>query len=251
MREAAVVFNKVGKCYPLYHHVTSGIKHFLFHLPRSLRSVRKERFEVFSGVSFEIQRGETFGIIGSNGAGKSTILGLIAGVIKPSYGRVFVKGRVSSFLELGAGFHPELTGRENIVLCGVLMGLTRAEVLGKMEQIIGYSELSDFIDQPIRVYSSGMLARLGFSVVAHLDPDILLVDEVLAVGDMRFQQKCLDTMHNFKRRGVTIVFVSHAMESVKSICDRAMWIDERAVRKIGAPDEVTAAYASHVGTCVA
>ncbi len=244
MTEAAVVFDKVSKYYPLYHHITGGIKHFLFNLPRSLRSVRKERFEVFRDVSFKVQKGEAFGIIGSNGAGKSTILGLIAGVLKPTTGKVIVKGRVSPFLELGAGFHPELTGRENIILCGVLMGLTKAEVLKKMDEIVEYSELSDFIDQPIRVYSSGMLARLGFSVVAHLDPEILLIDEVLSVGDMHFQKKCHDTMFSFKKKGVTIVFVSHGLPTVVELCDRAMWIDDRTVKIIGAPDEVTAAYSS-------
>jgi lipopolysaccharide transport system ATP-binding protein len=242
MSDAVITFDSVSKSYPLYHHVMGGIKHFLFNLRKGVQSIRKNRFEVFRDISFEVQRGESFGIIGSNGSGKSTTLGLIAGVLKPTSGKVTIKGRISPFLELGAGFHPELTGRENILLCGVLMGLTRAEVSEKMSQIIEYSELSEFIDQPIRVYSSGMLARLGFSVVAHLDPEILLIDEVLAVGDMHFQKKCHDTMLGFRERGVTMVFVSHALPTVVEICDRAMWLDNHTVKALGPPSEVTAAY---------
>ena len=242
MTEAVITFDNVSKSYPLYHHVMGGIKHFLFNLRKGVQSIRKNSFEVFHNISFEIQRGESFGIIGSNGSGKSTTLGLIAGVLKPTSGKVIVKGRISPFLALGAGFHPELTGRENIVLCGVLMGLSKAEVLEKMDEIIAYSELFEFIDQPIRVYSSGMLARLGFSVVAHLDPEILLIDEVLAVGDIHFQKKCMNTMLGFREKGVTMVFVSHSLGDMEKICDRAMWLDEHTVKIIGAPSEVIAAY---------
>jgi lipopolysaccharide transport system ATP-binding protein len=241
MKESVIVFDGASKHYPFYHHITGGIKNFLFTLPRSLSELRSSKFEAIRDVSFEVFRGETFGIIGNNGAGKSTILGLIAGVLKPSAGKVEVRGRVSPLLELGAGFHPELTGKENIILNGVLMGLKRAEVLKKMDEIIEFSELHEFIGQPIRVYSSGMLARLGFSVVAHLEPEILLVDELLAVGDAAFQEKCFDKMMEIKEKA-TIVLVSHSMDTVAKICDRAMWIDNHTVRMLGAPADVTEGY---------
>jgi lipopolysaccharide transport system ATP-binding protein len=242
MKEAVVVFEKITKSYPFYHHVTFGIKNFLFTLPSSLKAMKASRFEALTDVSFEVYRGETFGIIGRNGAGKSTLLGLIVGVLRADKGEIMVKERVSPLLELGAGFHPELTGKENIVLNGVLLGLTRRDVLKKMDEIIEFSELVNFIDQPIRTYSSGMLARLGFSVIIHLEPEILLIDEVLAVGDIDFQKKCIDKMMNFKKSGVTIILVSHSMEDVKKICDRVIWIEEHTVRMLGEPDEVIASY---------
>jgi len=242
MSESIILFDNVSKSYPLYHHITGGIKNFLFHLPKAVSSMKNSRFEALRDISFEVSKGETLGIIGRNGAGKSTTLGLIAGVLKPSKGRIIVKGRISPLLELGAGFHHELTGRENVMLNGVLMGLTRTEVSRKMNEIIEFSELRDFIDQPIRVYSSGMLARLGFSVVAHLDPEILLIDEILAVGDMEFQKKCLDKMMGFKKSGVTMVFVSHSMADVERICDRVMWVEDHSIKMIGEPETVVSNY---------
>ncbi|MCJ7546061.1 MAG: ABC transporter ATP-binding protein [Deltaproteobacteria bacterium] len=244
MRGAIVVFDHVRKSYPLYYHITGGVKNLLFHLPSAVNAIRNSRYEALKDVCFEIKKGEAFGVIGKNGAGKSTILGLIAGVLKPTEGLVIVKGRASALLELGAGFHPELTGRENILLNGIILGLTKAEVLKKLDEIIEFSELGEFIDQPIRVYSSGMLARLGFSVVAHLDPDILLIDEILAVGDLDFQKKCIDKMMGFKRSGVTIIFVSHSMEDIKQICDRAMWIENHTVNMLGEPNDVVNSYTS-------
>ncbi len=246
MREAVIIFDNVSKNYPVYHQITGGIKNLLFHLPKAIRQLKNSKFEALRNVSFEVYKGETLGIIGRNGAGKSTILGLIAGVLKPSMGKVIVKGRISPLLELGAGFHPELTGRENIILNGVLMGLTRAEVLKKMDEIIEFSELGYFIEQPIRVYSSGMLARLGFSVMAHLDPEILLIDEILAVGDINFQKKCLERMNEFKKNGVTIVFVSHSMPDIERICDRVMWIENQTVKMIGKPEEIVKEYSIFV-----
>jgi len=242
MRKRVIVFDHVCKRYSLYHHITGGIKNLLFHLPSALNSIKNSRYEALRDVSFEVYKGETLGIIGKNGAGKSTILGLIAGVLKPSGGQVIVKGQTSALLELGAGFHPELTGRENIILNGVILGLTKAKVLRKLDEIITFSEIGEFIDQPIRVYSSGMLARLGFAVVAHLDPDILLVDEILAVGDAEFQQKCLDKMMGFKKSGVTIIFVSHSMPDIIKICDRTLWIDNHTARMIGGPKEIAGQY---------
>jgi lipopolysaccharide transport system ATP-binding protein len=244
MKEPVIILDNVSKSYPLYHHITGGIKNFLFNLPEALNTMRNNRFEALKDISFKVHKDEALGIIGRNGAGKTTILGLIAGVLKPSSGKVVVHGRISPLLELGGGFHPELTGKENIMLNGVLLGLTRSEVVRKMNEIIEFSELGDFIDQPIRVYSSGMLARLGFSVVAHLDPDILLIDEILAVGDMEFQKKCIDKMMGFKRSGVTIVFVSHAMANVEMICDRVLWVENHTVKILGEPNDVVNNYTS-------
>jgi lipopolysaccharide transport system ATP-binding protein len=244
MKEPVIVFDNVSKNFPLYHHITGGIKNFLLNLPEAVNSMRNNRFEALKDISFKVHKGETLGIIGRNGAGKSTILGLMAGVLKPSAGGVLVKGQVAPLLELGSGFHPELTGIENIILNGVLLGLTRAEVLKKINEIIEFSELGQFIDQPIRVYSSGMLARLGFSVVAHLDPNILLIDEILAVGDLEFQKKCTEKMTGFKKSGVTIVFVSHSMPDVKRICDRVMWIEDHKVKMLDKPKKTIHAYTS-------
>ena len=242
MKEPIILFDDVSKSYPLYHPITGGYKNFLFHLPKWIKSFKKLRYEALHDISFGVHKGETFGIIGKNGAGKSTTLGLIAAVLKPSKGRVIVKGRISPLLELGAGFHPELTGRENIVLNGVLMGLLRSEVSSKLNEIIKFSELNNFIDQPIRTYSSGMLARLGFSVIAHLDPEILLIDEVLAVGDAEFQKKCIDKMAYFKKSGVTMVFVSHSMVDVERICDRVAWIDNKSIKLLGNTRDVISSY---------
>lgn len=230
--EPVIRFENVSKTYPLYHHITGGIKNLLFNFSEGLKSIRNSKYEALHDISFEVFKGETLGIIGKNGAGKSTILGLIAGVLKPTKGTVTVSGRISPLLELGAGFHPELTGRENIVLKGALIGLTRADVLARMDDIVQFSELQDFIDQPIRIYSSGMVARLGFSIVASLNPEILLIDEILAVGDAEFQKKCMNRMKEFKKKGVTIVFVSHSQEQVKAICDKVLWIDNHKIRAI-------------------
>lgn len=242
MNKPVIIFNNVSKNYPLYHNITGGIKNFLFNLPKTIRTMKNSRFEALKDISFEVYQGETIGIIGKNGAGKSTILGLIAGVLMPTKGSVVVRGRVSPLLELGAGFHPELNGKENIMLNGALMGLTRTEILKKMDEIIEFSELGEFIEEPIRVYSSGMLARLGFSIVSHLDPEILLIDEILAVGDMNFQKKCLDKIDGFKKREVTIVFVSHSLSDIERICDRVMWIENHYVKMVGSPKSVITEY---------
>ena len=232
----------VSKNFIMYHHFTGGIKNFLFHLPSAIRSMRSTRRTVLENVDFEIISGETVGIIGKNGAGKSTVLGLLAGVLLPSSGSVTVDGRVAPLLELGAGFHSLLSGRENIVLNGTLLGMLREEVNDKLEKIIEFSELEEFIDQPIRTYSSGMLARLGFSVAVNCNPDILLVDEVLAVGDDSFQKKCIKKMRWFKDRGKTIVFVSHDIREIKQVCDRVIWIENKTVRMNDKSDKVLSQY---------
>lgn len=239
-----ITFENVSKSYPLYHHMTGGIKNFFFHLPKILESLKSSKYQALQNVSFSVSKGEALGIIGKNGAGKSTILGLIAGVLRPTQGRVIVKGRISPLLELGAGFHFDLTGRENILLKGVLIGLSRSEVLSKMDEIVAFSELDDFIDQPVRIYSSGMLARLGFSIVANLDPEILLIDEILAVGDVSFQQKCLSRMAEFRKKGVTMVFVSHSMKDIETICDRVTWIENHRIAMVGETISVVKEYLS-------
>jgi lipopolysaccharide transport system ATP-binding protein len=193
-------------------------------------------------ISFEIRQGESVGLIGSNGSGKSTTLALMAGVLTAQAGTVEVRGRVCPLLELGAGFHPELTGRENIFLNGVLLGLTRREVRSKLEQIVAFSELEPFLDQPVRTYSSGMLARLGFSVAVHLVPEILLIDEILAVGDLRFQVKCREKLEEFKKQGVSIILVSHSLGDVRNFCERAIWLKDGKIAADGEPGSVIRRY---------
>ena len=230
MSEYAVVFENVSKFFSL--HSAVGIKEFLFHLPTHLKESRKRKLLAVNSISFEIYKGESFGIIGPNGAGKSTMLGLIAGVMKPDKGKIITQGRIAPLLELGAGFHPELTGRENIILNAIILGMTKKEAENKIDAIIDFSELHDFIDQPIRTYSSGMLARLGFSVAVHIEPEILLIDEILAVGDANFQKKCINKMLEFKGRGVTIILVSHSVSQVKEVCDRIASMDKGKIVKI-------------------
>jgi lipopolysaccharide transport system ATP-binding protein len=244
LNQPAIVFDHITKSFPLYSHFTGGSKYLLLHPCKALTYLRQRRFEALKNLSFVVEKGESFGIIGRNGAGKSTMLGLVAGVLSPTSGTLEVNGRVSPFLELGAGFHPDLTGKENIMLNGALMGLTRSEIVQQMNSIIEFSELDDFINQPVRTYSSGMLSRLGFSVVAHLDPEILLVDEVFAVGDIGFENKCVEKMKEFKRKGVTIVLVSHQMKDIETICNRVAWIDGHTIKLLGKTEEVVSAYVS-------
>ena len=212
--DSAVKFVDVYKEYPFYQYITAGFKSFIFNLPKNIRTFKKTRFDVLKGVSVDIKKGETFGIIGRNGSGKSTILSLMAGVIKQDHGIIKTYGKISSLLELGSGFHPDLSGIENIILNGILMGNTKEDMLKKADEIVEFSELGDFIYQPLRTYSSGMHVRLGFSVAVHINPEILLVDEALAVGDLNFQEKCLKKMVEFKTSGTTIILVSHDMLSI-------------------------------------
>ena len=243
----AVKFEDVYKEYPYYQHITAGIKTFVFQLRKSVALLKQRRFVALRDVSFEVGRGETFGLIGRNGAGKSTVLGLIAGVIRQDRGRVATHGRISSLLELGAGFHPDLSGMENIVLNGILMGNTKKAMLGKIDEIVDFSELGDFIYQPLRTYSSGMQIRLGFSIAVHTNPEILLVDEALVVGDIGFQEKCAQRMLQFKSEGTTIILVSHEMSAISKLCDRAAWLDGGRIMKIGAPRGVIDEYLLHIG----
>ncbi|CAO96385.1 ABC transporter ATP-binding protein [Erwinia tasmaniensis] len=237
-----IEFANVTKTYPLYHHIGSGIKELLFNPRRALSLLSGRSYLAIEDINFKIEKGESVALIGRNGAGKSTTLGLVAGVMKPTTGKVNVVGRVASMLELGGGFHPELTGRENIRLNATLLGLRRKELKSRINEIIEFSELGEFIDEPIRVYSSGMLAKLGFSVISQVDPDILIIDEVLAVGDIAFQKKCINTINAFKSKGVTILFVSHNLSDVEKICDRVIWIENHRLKMTGNSSEVINAY---------
>lgn len=193
-------------------------------------------------MDLNIHKGETFGIVGNNGAGKSTLLKVISRVLIPTQGRVQINGKVTPMLQLGAGFHPELSGRENVFLNGTILGHPRREIEEHMEDIIEFSELGEFIDAPLRTYSSGMSARLGFATATTWDPDILLLDEVLSVGDEAFQKKCRVRMQNFRKGNTTSILVSHTMDTVLSLCERAAWLDHGKVRAVGKAGEVIAEY---------
>ena len=206
------------------------------------RRIQFKEFYALKNVSLEIRKGDLFGIIGQNGAGKSTLLKVISRVLIPIDGRVWIKGRVSPLLELGAGFHHELTGRENIFINGTLLGHSQHEIEEHMEEIIEFAELGAFIDAPLRTYSSGMVARLGFAASTTWKPEILILDEVLSVGDEAFQRKCKDRMKEFRSDAVTTIFVSHSMDSIMSLCNRVAWLDHGTVRAVGSPSEVVEAY---------
>src|SRR5947208_11536247 len=195
-----------------------------------------EKFPALQGVSFAVAAGQTYGIIGRNGSGKSTALKLVAGITKPTSGTVTVRGRISALIELGAGFHPEISGRENVFINGIMLGLTKREIERRFDEIVEFAELKDFIDAPVKTYSSGMYMRLGFAVAIHVDPDVLLVDEVLAVGDEGFTHKCLDKFGEFKRRNKTILLVTHSLGLVERFCDEALWLDAGRATDHGDPN---------------
>ncbi|HEX5497108.1 MAG TPA: ABC transporter ATP-binding protein [Mycobacteriales bacterium] len=210
------------------------------------RGNRYDMFPALKGVSLEVPRGSTFGLIGHNGSGKSTLLKLIAGIHRPTSGTVESHGRISALLELGAGFHPELSGRDNIYLNGAILGMSRRQIDSAMDRIIEFSGIEEFIDTPVKVYSSGMYVRLGFSIAVNLDPEILIVDEIVAVGDEEFQRRCFDHLYELRRRGVTIVLVSHSLALVQTLCTHAAWLDHGVLREIGPAAEVTQAYLREV-----
>ncbi len=230
------------KEFKLAHHAYASLKGLLL----SFLPKRVERLVALHNINFTIQQGETVGLIGQNGSGKSTLLGIIARVYRPTSGIIEIHGRVAPLLELGAGFHPDLTGLENIYFNGVILGLTRQQVAERIEAIVEFAELQGYIDAPIRTYSSGMLMRLGFAVAAHVDADILLVDEVLAVGDARFQQKCYNKIQEFQREGRTILFVSHDMDAIQQVARRAIWLDKGVLRADGDAPSVVSEYLSSV-----
>src|SRR5437773_430482 len=205
-----------------------------------------ETFPALTDVSFSVPKGSTYGVIGRNGSGKSTALKIVAGITKPSGGTVRVTGRVSALIELGAGFHPEISGRENVFINGIMLGLTKREIEQKFDEIVEFAELRDFIDAPVKTYSSGMYMRLGFAVAINVNPDVLLVDEVLAVGDEGFTHKCLDKFAEFRRRNKTILLVTHSLSLVERFCDEALWLDEGRAKGHGDPRRVVDAYLAAV-----
>ena len=212
-----------------------------------LRDLRpSETFQALRDVSFTVPKGSTYGVIGRNGSGKSTALKVVAGITKPTSGTVRVEGRVSALIELGAGFHPEISGRENVFINGIMLGLTRREIQRRFDEIVEFAELQDFIEAPVKTYSSGMYMRLGFAVAIHVDPDVLLVDEVLAVGDEGFTHKCLDKFAEFRRRGKTILLVTHSLAVVERFCDEALWMEQGHPGAHGDPRRVVDAYLTSV-----
>lgn len=206
------------------------------------RPAKQDEFWAIKDMSLEIKKGESVGIIGMNGSGKSTLLKLIAGVLSPTRGKVLVNGRISPLIELGAGFHLELTGRENVYLNGIILGLSKKEVDEKFNDIVAFSEIGDFIDTPVKHYSSGMYLRLGFSIAIHVDSDILLIDEILAVGDISFQKKCLKKMAEFHKKGVTIIVISHTLNIIESFCERTLLINNGQIKAIGSTRRVIKQY---------
>lgn len=230
------------KTYKLYKKPIDRLKESILPLKKKYH----DDFNALNGISFEINKGEAIGILGRNGSGKSTLLKLIIGVLSATSGIIKVNGRISAILELGAGFNPEYTGRENIYLNGLMIGLTRNEIDGKMDGIIEFADIGSFIDQPVKIYSSGMFARLAFAVAINVDPDILIVDEALAVGDVRFQVKCIEKMKELKSSGTTILFVSHATEQVKRFCNRALWLKDGVIEAIGESSEIVDLYEDYM-----
>jgi lipopolysaccharide transport system ATP-binding protein len=239
---AAVVLEGVSKRFTLHHDRPRSVQEVFLSALRRDRGRSAEEFWALRDVSLQIASGDTVGIIGPNGSGKSTILKLISRIIEPTSGRVQVNGRVGALLELGAGFHPDLTGRENIYLNGSILGLTQAQIRRKLEEIVSFAELTRFVDVPVRHYSSGMYVRLGFSVAVHTDPEILLIDETLAVGDQNFQAKCMEKMGELRRRGVTVVLVSHDLTAVRDFCLRVGWMQGGVMKRFDLAEPVVAAY---------
>lgn len=240
MKEFVIDLNHVWKKY-LLKKDSPGFKEFIVNFSKKRGNENRE-FYALKDLTLKINQGECVGVIGRNGAGKSTLLSIILGTILPSKGKVEVMDRVTPLLELGAGFHPDLTGRENIILNGILLGLSKLEAIEKMPSIIDFSEVREFIDIPVRTYSSGMYLRLAFSVAIHTDPKILIIDEVLSVGDERFQKKSKETILKLIKGGITTVFVSHNLKDIEEICNRALWLHHGKVVAEGDPRGVTESY---------
>jgi len=238
----------LGKLYRRGLQVDTGLRHSLEAFLRSpiasLRRKKEEMFWALKDVSLQVNEGEVLGLIGRNGAGKTTLLKILSRITRPTEGWAEIRGRVGSLLEVGTGFHPELTGRENTFLSGAILGMGKAEIERKFDEIVAFAELEKFIDTPVKHYSSGMYVRLAFAVAAHLEPEILLVDEVLAVGDINFQKKCLGKMGDVARAGRTVVLVSHQLNQIRRLCHRVVWIDDGSVRQDGPTHEVVSAYES-------
>lgn len=238
----AVKVENISKVYRLYDKPVDRLKESL----HPLRKKYSKDFYALNNISFEVNKGETIGIIGKNGSGKSTILKIITGVLSPTSGKITTNGKISSLLELGAGFNPELTGLENIYLNGTIMGYSKADMDKKLDNILSFADIGDFVYQPVKVYSSGMFVRLAFSVAINVDPDILIVDEALSVGDIRFQIKCMEKFNEFREKGKTILFVSHDIHSIKKFCDKTIWLNDGSVQAIGETNSVTDMYLDYL-----
>lgn len=237
--EYSIIVENVYKTFNVYLDKANTIKEkLLFLFSRN----KKQKREVLKGISLKIKKGEVVALIGTNGSGKSTLLKLLTKIIYPNKGKIETNGKLTSLLELGAGFHPDFSGRENIYFNASIFGLTKKEIDSRLEDIIEFSELKDFIDSPVRTYSSGMYMRLAFSVAINVDADILLIDEILSVGDEHFQNKCFEKMLELKKQGKTMVFVTHSMGTVKSLCDRAIWLKDGLIRMDGNIEEVVDEY---------
>ena len=238
MVEIAVSVDDVWKSFRLYHERNQYLKAAMIRGRRA----RFEEFWALKGVSFDVRYGETFGIIGSNGSGKSTMLKCLAGILFPEKGSVTSHGRLAALLELGAGFHPELTGVENIYLNGAILGMSKKEIGRRFDDIVSFAGLEQFIDTPVKNYSSGMTIRLGFAIAANVEPEILLIDEVLSVGDESFQRRCMEKIEQFRKEGRTIIFVSHGLAQVEQLCERAAWIEYGELKMVGNAVEVVQSY---------
>jgi len=244
-QDIAIRINNLSKCYQIYNKPSDRLKQFI--LPKFKQILRKNspayfrEFWALKDVSFEVKRGETVGIIGRNGSGKSTLLQIICGTLTPSAGEVQINGRVAALLELGAGFNPEFTGRENVYLNAAVLGLTKQEIDLRFDKIEAFADIGEFIDQPVKTYSSGMYVKLAFAVIAHVDADILVVDEALAVGDAFFTQKCMRFLRAFMKNG-TVLFVSHDTSSIRSLCNKAIWLEKGVIFESGSPKQVSENY---------
>ncbi|CAN5707216.1 MAG: ABC transporter ATP-binding protein [Ilumatobacteraceae bacterium] len=238
----AIVVDRVSKTFRISTEPASSLKERLIRRKRSAY----EEFQALKAIDLRIEQGETIGILGHNGSGKSTLLKCIAGILTPTEGEVWARGRVASLLELGAGFHPDLTGRENVYINAAFYGMGRKRIDAIFDEIVAFAELAQFIDEPVKHYSSGMYVRLGFAVAVHLDPDVLLVDEVLAVGDEAFQVKCLSRIEQFQAEGRTIVFVTHAAETARQVCDRAIVLDHGSLIVDADPDTAIRVLRQHL-----
>jgi ABC-type polysaccharide/polyol phosphate transport system ATPase subunit len=243
--EPLIEFDHVTKT---FSH-TGGARLFRAHLRDRFR--KNEPFYALRDICLQVRHGESVAVIGGNGAGKSTLLSLVAGLCKPTSGRVCVRGRVAALLELGSGFHPDLTGRENVFMNAALLGLNRRRTAECFRSIVDFSGIGAFVEDPIRTYSSGMVLRLAFSVAVHVDPDILIIDEVLAVGDQEFQAKCLERVYEFRRKGKTLLLVSHAPQLVRDFCDHALWLDHGKMVLLGMPSDVLRQYTARSSTVTA
>ncbi len=243
MTDSAIIVDDVSKRFRLQKDRAHSIKELI---TRRDRNAGTDQFWALRDVSFEIPRGSMYALVGHNGSGKSTLLRCIAGIYQPTAGSIQVEGRISTLLELGAGFHPDLTGRENVYMNATILGLSKSQVDESFDQIVDFAGIREFIDSPVKIYSSGMYIRLGFSVAVHVDPEILIVDEVIAVGDAEFQRKCFDHLYALRKKGTTIVVVTHGLNTVESMCDGAAWLDHGELQLTGSGPQVAAAYMDKV-----